>query len=244
MLPTGAHSDLNWAFTVPGLYVVEFEASGTLSDGTFVTSGSVAYTFHVVGPPECPVAVARISPSCDRPSLTNLLVVAGHDDQGCVILDGSGSTDANGDPLQYSWFADGLAAPIATGALATNCFALGEHEITLSVDDGQCLGTVTVHFEVVTGCDLIERLIDDLNNSALPRSKKRPLLGVLKKICTEFERDKKNRFKNAVRRLAEFQKKLRGELRHYPVERAQFHAEAQGIIDAIHCATAPQTHQP
>lgn len=244
LLPTGAHSDLNWAFTAPGLYVVEFEASGTLSDGALVSSGPVAYTFHVVGPPECPVAIARVSSSCDRPSFTNVLVVAGENDQGCVILDGTLSTDAKGDPLQYSWFADGLAAPIATGALATNCVALGEHEITLSVDDGQCLGTVTVRFEVVTGCDLIERLIDDINNSALPRNKKRPLLDSLKKICTQFERDKKNRFKNAIKKLADFQKKLRGELRHYPAARAQFTTEAQAIIDAINCAATPQTHQP
>jgi surface-anchored protein len=46
-LSTGAHSDLNWAFTAPGLYRITLEASGTLSNGTFVSSGAVEYTFYV-----------------------------------------------------------------------------------------------------------------------------------------------------------------------------------------------------
>lgn len=48
----GAHSDVNWAFSQPGTYTVNFEASGTLADGDlFTSSGSVAYTFEVVPEP-------------------------------------------------------------------------------------------------------------------------------------------------------------------------------------------------
>lgn len=48
----GSHSDLNWAFSQPGLYTVNFEASGTLADGNaFTSSGPVAYTFQVVPEP-------------------------------------------------------------------------------------------------------------------------------------------------------------------------------------------------
>jgi len=48
----GSHSDLNWAFSQPGFYTVNFEVSGTLADGNaFTSSGPVAYTFQVVPEP-------------------------------------------------------------------------------------------------------------------------------------------------------------------------------------------------
>jgi surface-anchored protein len=48
----GAHQDLNWAFSQPGVYTVHFEASGMLVDGNvFTSSGPVAYTFEVVPEP-------------------------------------------------------------------------------------------------------------------------------------------------------------------------------------------------
>ena len=51
-LSVGAHNDLNWAFSAPGTYTVNFEASGTLVDGNvFTASGPVAYTFEVVPEP-------------------------------------------------------------------------------------------------------------------------------------------------------------------------------------------------
>jgi len=126
--------------------------------------------------------------------------------------------------------------PFSMAALNTNCFAIGEHDITLMVDDGKCFGRETVHLEVVTACDLVEMLIDDINNSTLPRNKKRPLIDSLKKICKQFEKDKKNKFKYAIKKLEAFQKKLKGELKRYPAEQAQFNAEAQSIIDAVNCA--------
>jgi surface-anchored protein len=49
---SGAHQDLNFAFSQPGIYTVNFEASGTLADGNmFTSSGPVAYTFEVVPEP-------------------------------------------------------------------------------------------------------------------------------------------------------------------------------------------------
>lgn len=48
----GSHSDVNWAFSAPGVYSVSFEASGTLADGNvFTSSGPVTYTFQVVPEP-------------------------------------------------------------------------------------------------------------------------------------------------------------------------------------------------
>jgi len=52
MALAGSHSDLNFAFSQPGTYTVNFEASGTLVNGNmFTASGPVAFTFEVVPEP-------------------------------------------------------------------------------------------------------------------------------------------------------------------------------------------------
>lgn len=52
-----------------------------------------------------------------------------------VTLDGSGSSDANGDNLTYTWSKDGFT--VATGATPTLSLGLGSHTFTLTVDDGK-----------------------------------------------------------------------------------------------------------
>jgi surface-anchored protein len=48
--PAGGHTDYNFAFSKSGIYHVTLEATGTLLDGTFVSSGNVTYTFRVARP--------------------------------------------------------------------------------------------------------------------------------------------------------------------------------------------------
>ncbi len=50
-----------------------------------------------------------------------------------VTLDGSGSSDPDGDPLTYSWSLGGME--IATGQTPTVDLALGSHTVTLTVTD-------------------------------------------------------------------------------------------------------------
>jgi surface-anchored protein len=60
VLPAGAHQHVNWAFSTPGTYEVDFNASGTLADGNvFTSSGPITYTFDVVAVPE-PSALALL----------------------------------------------------------------------------------------------------------------------------------------------------------------------------------------
>ena len=52
-LAAGGHEHVNWAFSTPGVYEVDFEAAGTLADGgVFTSSGPVTYTFTVSSVPE------------------------------------------------------------------------------------------------------------------------------------------------------------------------------------------------
>lgn len=52
-LSAGSHRHVNWAFTTPGVYQVDFEASGILAEGNqSISSGPVTYTFSVGVVPE------------------------------------------------------------------------------------------------------------------------------------------------------------------------------------------------
>jgi len=51
VLPSGAHSHINWAFTAPGDYTVTFAATAVSTLNGATTSGPVDYKFHVEGPP-------------------------------------------------------------------------------------------------------------------------------------------------------------------------------------------------
>ena len=53
VLQAGGHRHMNWAFSTPGTYEVDFEAAGTLVDGNvFTASGPITYTFSVAAVPE------------------------------------------------------------------------------------------------------------------------------------------------------------------------------------------------
>lgn len=52
-LAAGGHTHINWAFSAPGVYQIDFEGSGTLADGAvFTSSGNVTYTFEITAVPE------------------------------------------------------------------------------------------------------------------------------------------------------------------------------------------------
>lgn len=52
-LTAGGHTHVNWAFTAPGVYQIDFEGSGTLANGSrFTSSGNATYTFEVAAVPE------------------------------------------------------------------------------------------------------------------------------------------------------------------------------------------------
>jgi surface-anchored protein len=45
---TGSDAHFNWAFSKPGKYRVTFETTGTLLDGTVISTGETTYTLRVV----------------------------------------------------------------------------------------------------------------------------------------------------------------------------------------------------
>ncbi len=63
-----------------------------------------------------------------------------------VALDGTGSTDADGDALTYTWTRAG--STIASGVAPTVTLGLGTHVLTLTVSDGKAAGSDTVSIMV------------------------------------------------------------------------------------------------
>ncbi|RMF10275.1 MAG: DUF5011 domain-containing protein, partial [Candidatus Neomarinimicrobiota bacterium] len=68
-----------------------------------------------------------------------------------VTLDGSASSDADGDPLTYSWSEGGNQ--IATGVSPTITLGWGYHDITLTVSDGTDTATDMVSVSVLHSLD-------------------------------------------------------------------------------------------
>src|SRR5439155_14597163 len=64
-------------------------------------------------------------------SATKPLVIAPLHCNPTVALDGSRSSDPDGDPLNCFWFQTGTASPIATGAVALVTLPVGTNWLTL-----------------------------------------------------------------------------------------------------------------
>jgi surface-anchored protein len=75
----GGHAHQNWAFTAPGVYKVDVQASGTLAGASEAIQSEVAtFTFHIVGAP-----VTAVPLSLNRGSQGSL-VLSWHATQGAT----------------------------------------------------------------------------------------------------------------------------------------------------------------
>src|SRR5262249_29500077 len=155
-----------------------------VADSHECDSSSVTVGINAVCPTNhCPTAKVTLLQPCTVPNLPVLLVVSVNGSNGCAAFDASMSMDPDGDPLTFKWYLDGAATPFAMGRIVTNCFDFGVHTVTLVVDDGTCTASDSVQFEVDSACVAVEALINDVNNSALSRKEKRPLIDTLKHAC-------------------------------------------------------------
>jgi hypothetical protein len=178
--------------------------------------------------------VAKVTPNVQlSASQTSTVVIAGNGSNACVRLDGSMSTDPDGDTLTFNWLVDGGTTPVATGAVANNCLELGTHHVVLLVDDGRCSGSASVTVEVLTAGEAVDALIDDVNNADLGRSNKRPLIASLKAAIASLDRGSCESGKN---QLHAFVNKVRAQIaRSNPAVAADLTSLATAIIDAIDC---------
>ncbi len=101
---------------VPGDYTITYKATDVAGNETIVNRV---------------VTVVNAAPVADAGEAQNIPCVVGSTD---VILDGTGSSDADGDALTYSWTLGG--SPVGSGAVVTTSLTEGEYTFTLTVSDG------------------------------------------------------------------------------------------------------------
>src|SRR5262249_46517923 len=126
----------------------------------FVQSGNTNALINFITVNHVPTVVAELSPLLAvSPNETNLLILAPNNTTATVTLDGSQSSDADNDPLQFSWYADGQTNLLATGPIATNQFSIGPHTVTVAVSDGHDNVTAKVSFEVITPATAVGQIV-------------------------------------------------------------------------------------
>jgi hypothetical protein len=162
----------------------------------------------------------------------DLFAIAVNNESVCLLLDGSGSTDPDGDPLVTSWVIDDTN--IVTGTVVTNCLAVGCHTITMIVSDGRDRCHQFLDLCVITPSEACEQLIILVENTQVQRQNKRPLLVSLKAAKAAFERDGVG---VGGQMLQVFQHKVNAQIaRQNPAEAAMFNAAAADVIQAVECA--------
>jgi PKD repeat protein len=151
---TSGHGPLSVTFTGTGSTDPEGGAlsyTWAFGDGTTGSGSSVAKTYSTYGTFTAVLTVTDPGGLTDAASTTITVttnrapfaIFAVVENSLTVTVDGGSSTDADGDPLTYSWdWGDGTAD--ATGVTASHTYAaLGNHTITLSVNDGLADATTT-----------------------------------------------------------------------------------------------------
>jgi len=176
------------------------------------------------------VRIPNLPPIADA-SATATNVISANGSNAVVHLDGTRSSDPDGDVLTFSWLADGNPVPIASGALATATLDVGSHQVVLVVDDGIAVASDTVEVRVITAAEAVEDLISKVNGADIDRKTKRPFIASLKASAASFDRGSNQ---SGVNQLAAFQNKVRAQIaRNDPALAEELIAEAQAIIDAL-----------
>jgi len=195
--------------------------------GGIVDIGAYEFQFN-----HAPFALANVSPLFALLlNETNRFILSPNNAAATVVLDGSQSSDADNDPLQFSWYADGQTSALASGALATNQFAVGPHTVQLLVSDGHDTATAQVCFEVITPATAVAQLMLLVDESGLGNRNKQPLLAVLSAGMSSFDR---GNFHAALNQLSSFEHKVRAQVALWnPALASEFTAASQTISDVM-----------
>jgi lysophospholipase L1-like esterase len=182
-------------------YTVASNAYGTalvsvrLSDNRGTTNGgqdlSKPQSFQITVLPvnDPPIAMARAFPLVSlSPDDTNVFVISKNTADAVVYFDASGSSDVEQDLLRFTWYVDGLSTPFATGMVVTNVLSLGGHTIQLVVSDGMDSNSNVIEVQVISIGETVERLIELVQRTALPRNEVASLLGTLNAARASFAR--------------------------------------------------------
>jgi hypothetical protein len=204
----------------PALEILEFNKA---SPGTWVAT-----------PVSEPVCMAQLRANECGITFTNgnkTFAIAVDRDYVCLTLDGAGSVDPDGDPLQIDWLIDDTN--IVAGTVVTNCLNLGCHTIRMMASDGQARCQQSLEVCVITPEEAVQQCIDLVEQAQLARKNKRPLIATLKAARAAFDRGGRN---VGAHLLKIFQHKVRTQVaRNNSTEAAMFIACAENVLEAVEC---------
>jgi hypothetical protein len=180
-------------------------------------------------PSQPPTARATVSPTVDFLSEASVYVVIDTTGQGAVVtLDGSLSSDPDGQTLTYEWSVDGSI--VGSGVTLSRQLATGQHTVTLIVSDGVNTGAMTIMVQVIDPEAAVQSLVLMVDELALPRQSKRPIIATLKSAIAAFETDRSS----AVNQLETAQNKIEAQLApQYPEIAAMLIDAIEEIIEAF-----------
>ena len=178
---------------------------------------------------DAPNALAQVSPLFTPAEQTNRLILSLNNSNASVVLDGSGSSDVENDPLTYWWFEG--TNQVASGVLITNSFVVGVHSLNLLVSDGQDAGTNSIDFEVITASESISFLISLVENSSLAGKNQQPLLASLNATAAAYD---KGNLTSGTSQLLAFESKVRAQIApNDPDLASRLIEEAEKILDGL-----------
>jgi hypothetical protein len=219
------------------IYQPEADYSGpdnfsfTVNDGRGGVAGATV-SITVLPVNDAPVAVAKAASANDPANFVrNLVVVAVNNADATVILDGSASSDIDGDTLQYGWFVDPNTAPFSTDPVVSVLLPVGSYSIRLMVSDGALTGSDTISVQVFTPCEAVESLTAQVQAAELLPNERNALLGHLNAACATFNAEN---IEAGVHQLQLFQTRVNNKIAPNDPALAQTLIQAaQDIIDAV-----------
>ena len=186
----------------------------TVNDGERV-SAAATVTINIRAVNDPPSAVASLSSTTLLSSNRNEYVILAPDDRvASVTLDGSLSSDAEGDALQYGWSEAGRTRPFGVTAIVIKSFRPGLYTLELRVSDGAASDFTTIRLRVVTRVQAIGELVTMVTQSNLRENDKRSLTKLLQLTSASMDR---HGTRQASIHLRTFRSKVRAQIsRTYP----------------------------
>ena len=178
------------------------------------------------------------APIADASAIATL-VVSPNGSNAPVVLNGTKSSDPDGDALTYAWFHTGASNAFATGVVANVTLHVGSKPLTLVVSDGKATGSQNITVEVKTAGAAFNDLRALIRSGHLGR-RAAPLLAALSTAEFAANHGHKNQ---AIARLRAFKFWVRALVQPTdPALAAQLIRLAQAVIVSLGPIHDPTPH--
>lgn len=135
--------------------------NGGTANGGQDTSAPQTFLITIVRPNSPPLPVVRVFPSFVLSSnYSAFQVISPNDSNALVYFDASLSSDADGDPLTFTWFDHGTNHLFGSTVVATNVLAIETYSLLLTVTDGHVTVFDPFEVEVISAGNAVGELIN------------------------------------------------------------------------------------